>query len=457
MSTVVERIGEYAARLKFDDLNEHVIDYAKRIVLDSLACVFGGLESDPARIVRETLQATDNGQYATVYGKKMKLSAQSAALANGVALRYQDYNDVYFGSARTAHPSDNIATLLAVAEWQRSTGRDLLTAVVAAYEVQMRFSDLPVEKNLWHYGWHHTMACAYAAAAGVGTLLGLDGTRLAHAIALSGARSNTLAEIRHGAIPMDKALSAPIVASQAITYALLAQRGFTGCMTLLEGPYGFGKSVARGVDVEPLVPQRDDYRILKVSLKPYPVEGMTPAMVQAAIELKNECGIKPDEVSSIRILAHEEAVTKPSWDEHKLKPTSKETADHSFFYCVAVALVAGEVTSRQFSAQWLENQVVLDLIAKTRMEAKPELTALFKQGARPAAVEVTTPRGVFQREVLYPHGDPHNPMSTGQVTKKFHDEAGSALVPGVRQEIVERTLRLEQENDLSAFAAILGG
>ncbi len=457
MSTVVERIGEYAADLKPEDLGAAVTDYAKRILLDSLACGYGGLDSEPARIVRRSVTELDGGAQATLLGTGTKANAQFAALANGVAIRYQDYNDVYFGPAWTAHPSDTIATVLAAAEWSGRSGRDFLLGMVIAYEVQMRFSDLPVAQNLWHRGWHHTAACSYAAAAGAGRMLGLDARQIGHAVALSGARSNTFSEIRHGDIPMDKALSAPIVASQAILYALLARQGFTGCGTLLEGPYGFGKAVAGGVDVEPLVPQRGDFRIMKIGLKPYPVEGMTPAMVEAAIALRNEHQLDPGEIESIRILAHEEAVTKPSWDDHKFAPVNKETADHSFYYCVAVGLVAGECTSEQFNDVWLRNPAVAKLMAVTTLEAKPELTALFKQGARPAAVEVTTRRGVFSREVLYPKGDPRNPMSWADVTQKFMKQAEPVLGRTLAQEIVERTNAIEKEADMRAFAARLGG
>ena len=458
MSTVVERIGRYAADLRFDELDAPVADYTKRILLDSLACAYGGLESEPARIVRACAQEELNGgEHATVFGKAAKLSAPLAALVNGVALRYQDYNDVYFGPAWTAHPSDNIATLLAAAEWCDRPGREFLRAMVVAYEVQLRFADLPVARNLWHAGWHHTGACAYSAAAGVGALLGLDGAQLGHAVALSGARSNTLSEIRHGDIPMDKALSAPLVASQSILCCLLARRGFTGCSTLLEGPYGFRHAVAGGVDVEPLVPRRGDFRILKVGLKPYPVEGMTPAMVQAALELRTEFSIDPAEIESIRILAHEEALTKPSWDARKLAPTTKETADHSFHYCVAVALVAGEVTTRQFSDEWLRNPTVAGLMAKTQLEEKPELTALFRQGLRPAAVEVKTPRGAFYRKVLHPLGDPRNPMTWDDVTKKFFAQAEPVLGSKLTREIVDRTFSIEKEENMRAFAEMLGG
>lgn len=458
MSTVIERIGQYVAGLKFEDLPEDVTDYAKSITLDSLACAYGGLENEPARMVRDTVQELSGGGQATIFGKGTKASAPLAALANGVAIRYQDYNDLYIGPGWTGHPSDCLATLLAVAEWQRRSGRDFLAAMVAAYEVHMRFADLPGPKLLWHRGWHHSAMCAYSGAAGVSSLLGLDAGRTAHALALSGARSNTFAEIRHGDIPMDKALSAPIVASQAILYALLARQGFTGCGTLLEGPYGFRHAVAGGVDVEPLVPRNGEFRILKVALKPYPVEGMTPAMVEAAIRIKNEYSVVPDEIESVRILSFEETMIKPSWDERKLAPTTKETADHSFYYCVAVALIAGECTSGQFSDDWLRNPAVAALMAKMRLEATPELTAVFRrENARPAAVEVKTRRGVFSREVLYPHGDPRNPMTWADVGRKFVAQAEPVLGARVAQEVIDRTSSLEKEADMGAFAVILGG
>ena len=234
-------------------------------------------------------------------------------------------------------------------------------------------------------------------------------------------------------------------------------RGRASGWNAARGPYGFGQAVAGGVDVEPLVPQRGDFRTMKIGLKPYPVEGMTPAMVEAAIALRNEHQLDPGEIESIRILAHEEAVTKPSWDDHKFAPANKETADHSFYYCVAVGLVAGECTSEQFNDAWLRNPIVAKLMAVTTLEAKPELTALFKQGARPAAVEVKTRRGVFSREVLYPKGDPRNPMSWAEVTRKFMKQAEPVLGSTLAQEIVARTNAMGKEADVRAFAERLGG
>ncbi len=89
---------------------------------------------------------------------------------------------------------------------------------------------------------------------------------------------------------------------------------------------------------------------------------------------------QPREVGAIPIFAHEEVVTKPSWDDHKFKPVNKETADHSFYYCAAVGRVAGDCSSAQCNNRWLHDADVARLMALCILEAKPELTALFKQG-----------------------------------------------------------------------------
>jgi 2-methylcitrate dehydratase len=178
---------------------------------------------------------------------------------------------------------------------------------------------------------------------------------------------------------------------------------------------------------------------------------MTPAMVEAALVLREKHGIRPHEVQAIRILAHEEAVTKPSWDTQKLVPDSKETADHSFHYCVAAALVAGEVTSKQFERRYLRNKQIHALIGKTILVADARLTALFKQGARPAALEITTARGSFYHETLYPLGDPKNPMTWRLVEEKFFSQATTFTSRRYAKKISERVAQLESEADMHGF------
>src|ERR1700761_8336032 len=131
MRTVIERIGDYVADLKYEDLPGEVVDYTRRILLDTLACAYGGLENDPSRMVLNTVRDLEGGAQATLFGRGIKGNAQLAAGAKGISIRSQDYNDVYIGPGWSGHPSDCIATLFALGEWKKSTGRDLLLAIVA--------------------------------------------------------------------------------------------------------------------------------------------------------------------------------------------------------------------------------------------------------------------------------------------------------------------------------------
>lgn len=458
--TVVEEIGAYAASVRFERLPSQVVERIKILILDSLACLYGGYSSEPAELARRAYVGHErcNSGAASVIPTGERVGDVSAAVVNGVALRYLDQNDVYFGPAWTAHPSDNFAALLAVAEAEDRSGRDLVAATVVAYEVQLAFADLPVERNLWHRGWHHSAACAYASAAGCGKLYGLEGGALADAMALSGARANTLAEIRHGPISMDKALSAPLVASGGITSARLAREGFTGCRAILDGQYGFCAVVAGGVDPRNLIPDDECYRVLKVSLKPYPVEGMTISMVEAALKIRESITAGDlAHVTRIVVGTHEEAMSKPSWDVAKEHPQTKETADHSFSYCVAVALVAGQVTRAEFSDQWLHDATVRSLMAKTSFVVQEEMTRLYAKGARPASVRVEMEDGsVVSAACPYPKGDPLNPMTAEDVTQKFVGYARPYIGDAAKR-ASEMILSVDKIGSMTELARLLEG
>jgi len=456
MRTVLEELADYATSLSADEIPEPARGAVLRAFVDGIACAFYGIQSRPAETVRSVAAEMGGSPGVSLWGLAEKTSAYWAALVNGVALRYWDFNDVYFGPAWTAHPSDNIAAVFGAAEHVGATGGQFLDALVVAYEIQMAFSDLPVEANLWHRGWHHTVACSYASAAAASRLLGLDADQAADAMALAGARSNTLAEIRHGAISMDKALSAPFAAASGLLCAFLARAGYTGCRTLLEGRYGFGFAVAGGAEVSGLIPDRGAFRAGKISLKPYPVEGMTITMVEAALNSREKYDGRIEDISAITVRTYEEALTKPSWDDDKIVPASKETADHSFTFCVALAIVAGRVTLEEFGPEWLTDPRVLSLIPRIRFETSGEYTELYRAGSRPAAVEIHGPDGSAFSEVLHPRGDPARPADWRDLRVKFAMAAEPYLGADTDSGF-ERLMAIDQDQDIRSIARLLRG
>src|SRR2546428_538672 len=163
-------------------------------VLDALGCAIGALDGEPIRYLREQVDDFGGNDRCTLIGGG-KTAPDRAAFYNGALVRYLDFNDSYLAAGETCHPSDNLAPVLAAAEYSACSGRDFLVALAVAYQVQCRLSDAaPVRRK----GFDHTTQGSYAVAAGVSKALGLDQKRTTSAIAISGTAFNALRVTRTG-------------------------------------------------------------------------------------------------------------------------------------------------------------------------------------------------------------------------------------------------------------------
>jgi len=129
---LAERLAAYADGLHYDDIDAATIERVKTHVIDTIGCGIGAFDEKPVGICRDVALAA--GGNATIIGTDRRTTPDLAAFANGAAFRYFDFNDTYVGRF-SVHPSDHIAACLAVAEAERASARDLITAVVIAYEV----------------------------------------------------------------------------------------------------------------------------------------------------------------------------------------------------------------------------------------------------------------------------------------------------------------------------------
>src|SRR5215469_4954105 len=161
--TAVERLAQFAVGVPDEDLSETARQQLKIRILDALGCAIGAIDGEPIQLIRKYVdEFGGNGKCALVGGGKA--NPEQATLYNGAAVRYLDFNDSYLAKGETCHPSDNLAPILAVAEYAGARGRDLITALAVAYQVQCRLSDVgPVRAA----GFDHTVQGAYAVAAGV--------------------------------------------------------------------------------------------------------------------------------------------------------------------------------------------------------------------------------------------------------------------------------------------------
>jgi 2-methylcitrate dehydratase len=447
---VLEALAALAHSVRFEDLPAELVSDAKARILDTLGCAFGALGSEVGQAVRRMAADCGGAPQSTLIGSGEKTSAPLATLVNGSLLRYLDSNDYYF-SRDPAHPSGNLAAALAVSERERRSGRDLIAALVAAYEIHLRLCDFAGEPSLWRRGWHHGTNAQFSTAAVAARLAGADALGIAHAMAIAGSHQNTLAQLQSGAISMIKGTAEGWVAKAGVEAALLAHHGVTGPLALMEGKSGWAETVAGAVDFKALcAPVDGRYRLTDTCIKPYPAVATAIAPVHAAIEL-HRAGLPPlDQIERMIVRLSAFALGTPSAQAGRRYPAGIESAQHSFYYCPAIALIDGACGQAQFTAAAIDSAPLRDLLAKVDLQEDPEFTALWPQSAG-GAVEVHLRSGkTLSRRCPYPPGHPRFRLTEDQLAAKFHEYTDPVL--GRQGALALR----EAVRDLQACADITG-
>jgi|SRR5262245_3758668 len=455
------RLSRYCQSLCYDDLPSPVVHEVKRRVLDSLGCALGAWNALPCRIARRVGQSVQADDGATLWGTNHKTLPELAAFANGALVRYLDFNDTYLAK-EPAHPSDNIAAILGVGEASRASGQRVIQAIVVAYELQCRFCDAAA---LRPRGWDHVTYGPFSTALAAAKVMKLSDAQTLQAINLAGVANIALRQTRIGNLSMWKACAFSNAARNGVFAATLAQRGMTGPSPIFEGEKGFMKLVSGPFEL-PLFggemgpPDAVPFKILDTYIKQYPVEYHAQTAVEAALAVREEllavegldvlAGITDVEIGSydvaIEIIGH---------DSEKWHPHTRETADHSFPYCVAVALLDGKVALHSFDVKHLTNPAVHALMQKVRVVQEPEFVGCYPQ-AMPTRITVRTSAGKdYTKRVDYPLGHPRNRMSDHEIEDKFRRLAAGKLDRTRVKKIVECVWRLEQLKDISALMPLL--
>jgi 2-methylcitrate dehydratase len=453
--TMLEALAALAHSVRFEELPKEVIAAAKARVLDTLGCAFGALHSDVGRAVRGMAADCGGAAQATLIGFGEKTSAPLATLVNGSLLRYLDSNDYYF-SRDPAHPSGNLAPALAVGEWRHRSGRDMIATLVAAYEIHLRLCDFAGEPSLWRRGWHHATNAQFASAAAAARLVGGDVTRTAHAMAIAGSHQNTLAQLQSGAISMIKGTAEGWVAKAGVEAALLASHGVTGPLELMEGAAGWAANVAGAVDFDALcVPLDGRYRLLETSIKPYPAVATATAPIRAAIELHRSGLPGPEAIERIVVRLPAFALATPSAHAGRRYPAQIESAQHSFYYCTAIALLGGACGAAQFAPSKLGSPPVRELLAKIELQEDAEFTSLWP-GSAGGAVELHLRDGTSRsHRCPYPPGHPRLALTEQDLAAKYHDYADPVLTRAGALALRKAVYDLDACDDLGEFTRLL--
>jgi 2-methylcitrate dehydratase len=436
MDRTTEALSRYVTSLRYEQLTHGAVHAAKRHLIDAFGCAMGGHGSEPARIARRMAPAWDGTPSARVLGERRATLMEAAAFANSVMIRFLDANDTYIARG-SGHPSDMVGAIVAAADARDASGQDFLLATVAGYEV---FGALADQVPLRDRGWDQGVFVAPAAAAGVGLLLGLSMDQLANAIAIAATANVATRQTRAGDLAMWKGCATAASARAGLFAAQLAAEGMTGPTAAFEGRHGLWEQVTGPFELGPLGGPSRPFAIERTNLKFVSTEYHAQAPVGLALALRDRVKVEQIESIDVRIyaMAHSEIGSEPAkWD-----PQTRETADHSLPYMLAVALTDGRIGPASFEPARYLDPGLRPLMNRIRVSEHAEFTARFPRELV-SELEVRTVSG--ERLVVraeFPKGHARNALSDADVVSKFRALSGDVLGGEQASEALDALWRL---------------
>jgi 2-methylcitrate dehydratase len=449
--TLVEQLAASVVRMKYEDLSEEAGHQLKLRILDALGCAIGALEGPPLKMLRAQLEDFGGRPLVTLINGG-KTAPDRAAFYNSALVRYLDFNDSYIAKKETCHPSDNLGAVLAASEFAHMNGKEFLTALALAYQIQCKLSDVaPVRAK----GFDHTTQGAYAAAAGVAKALGLNQDGVANAIAISGTAYNALRVTRTGSLSNWKGLAYPNTAFGATHAAFLAMRGVTGPMEVFEGNKGLMDAITGPFELDWM--QENLEAVRRTNVKKYNAEFHSQSVLEGILELRASQHVNPEEIERIRIDIFDVAyhIIGGGEEGDKQQVRTKEEADHSLPYMVSVALLDGEVSPAQYLSERIVREDVQSLLRTVIIQPDEALSKRFP-AEMPCRIQITLKDGrTLGIEKQDYEGFYTRPLSWEKAVDKFERLAAPYTNVEQRMSIIDAVAHLETR-EVEQLTRLLG-
>ena len=464
--SISRQIAEFSINLKFEDLPKEVVETTKKFLYDSIGCAYGGYHTKDVNILRDIYQNMGGKEETSLIGCGEKMPAVNATLVNSLMIRALDFNDIYW-KEDPSHPSDLIPAALSVGELVGASMKDVIVAIVLAYEFEQRLCEFAVP-GIRERKWHHATLTQFVSPIVAGKLLGLSVDQMVNAIGISGSHNHTIGCPTAGKLTMMKNTVDPMAVQSGVFAALMAQKGYSGTEAVFEGKEGFmdcffgwdvsgqklnslkmkGREFEEewGWDLNKLLGGLgESYKIMECSMKAFPCEALSHVHITAVLNAVKKNDIKYDEIDSVTITTIARACDI-LFDPHKYRPESRETADHSLPYCVAAAIVDRKLTTQSFSNEKLKDPKIWEVIDKIKGVASEEFEKMFPE-KQPSKVIIKTNDGKeFSEYREYPKGDPREPMTMEDLEIKFNSLSTELLTDVKLSEIKEMIFNCEEIN-----------
>jgi len=452
--SISREIARFTLALRYEAIPEAAVRQAKRFLLDSVGCALAALNRQDMQAAYRYIEQLGGAEQASIIGYGTKTNMPNATLMNSLLIRALDYNDIYW-KQDPAHPSDLIPAALAPAEYRGVSGKELIVGVVIAYELEMRMCHA-ADPGVREVGWHHASLTQFVSPLVAGRMLDLSEDQLVAAVGIGGASHFTLGGVVAGHLTNMKNMADPLAVEAGVRAALLAAQGYTGPEEVFEGKEGLFE-VLSNVQWDPeaiLDGLGERFLITECAFKAFPTEALTHQPITATLELVHEHRIDPRKVKEVLV----ETTTRGAdilSDPSKYRPTTKETADHSLPYCIAVAIAKGNVLPSDFEEESLKDPLAWKLLPKIKVVANPKIDALFPKVKR-AIVTITTNDGrSYRKQEDHAKGEPERPLSDEELLAKFRANAQDSIPERQQEELIQATLALEKFSNIRDYMPLL--
>ena len=445
MDPLIDQLTSYAQDLSFDALPEEVVTQTKNQILDTVGCAIGAGSSPPAMIARAMAAEVDSRTPATVLVGGEKTSPDLAAFANGVMVRYLDFNDSYAGNG-AGHPSDMLASTLACADAAQGDGKAAILGMALGYEVlcglgegRAGAGDGGRSSQEWDQATYGVVAAAVIAA----KLLGLDREQMGHAISLATVSHLTLGKIRRGQLSYWKGCAVANASRNAVFSAMVAAKGMTGPDAVFQSPNGFFDAVGGPYEFQGAGSHDGPFRIMKAHTKAYPAGHFSQGPLDAVRELAPKIS-STSAIKEVRVQTSRSGYDAMGSGESRWTPETRETADHSLPFVVAMGILEGGLRISHYDQEYFKRREVRAFMQKIRVTGAEEYESEW--GAVPlTVVDVEMESGeLLTAQVTHPLGHPQHPMTDADRERKFRSLAEPVLEEQQIVRLLDRLRNLER-------------
>lgn len=450
METLTGKLASFIVHLKYRSLPGEVILKAKHCLMDTLGAALAGSKMPEALIAKKLAEKLNPRKESTLFTGKGKVGVLEAAMANGIMSHVLELDDG--NRFAQGHPGVVvIPAVLALAEKEKVKGKDIISAIVAGYEI---FGRIGAGGNPSHFnrGFHTTGTCGtFAAAAAAGRLLRLNEAKMISVLGIAGSQAAGLfAFMADGT--MTKVLHAGKAAQNGILSAYLAQSGFTGPAYILEDKRGFYKAFADTFNPQRVVEGLGEkYEIMNTYVKYHASCRHSHAPVDAILDIRSQTPLRPEDIEKVNVYTYTIAAKLIDGKQVSTPITGKM----SLPYAAAVAILYGKVGLGEFKPKVLNDQAVQALMKKVDVYSDPDLDKLVPdhRGAR-AEISLTDGRKLTS-EILDPKGEPENPGSENDIYDKFRLLAGTAFKTEKVRKVLEKIDNLDKLKDIAELTNLL--